>query len=178
LLDLVQIGKKLTDERLKKQMTQEELAETLYVSHQAVSKWERGISLPSVDNLVFLTDLYRIPLEELLCMEAPSLDKNLDRLFEEHDRSFVIHESTLGRLKGIKLEDIIHKLSEKERKYALYLLIENERRVDEDLWPRLSLDERQMLIHRYQEGRVKLHLEDLGCLMTPHEKRRMKEKKH
>ena len=47
-------------------MTQEFVAETIGVSRQAVSKWEKGDSDPSTSNLFALAKLYGISVEELL----------------------------------------------------------------------------------------------------------------
>ena len=48
------------------QMTQEFVAESLGVSRQAVSKWERGAADPSTSNLLALAKLFGVPAEELL----------------------------------------------------------------------------------------------------------------
>ena len=47
-------------------MTQEQLADKIHVSHQTISKWENGINIPSIDNLLILSDLYNISLDELI----------------------------------------------------------------------------------------------------------------
>ncbi|MFK4566505.1 helix-turn-helix domain-containing protein [Enterococcus sp. UD-01] len=46
--------------------TQEKIAQKLFISTQAVSKWENGSSVPSIDNLLALSDLYGISLDELV----------------------------------------------------------------------------------------------------------------
>lgn len=46
MLDLTAISKQIKDARTKVNMTQDQLAEKLYVTKQAVSNWERGINLP------------------------------------------------------------------------------------------------------------------------------------
>lgn len=60
------LGEVLTQHRTQCKMTQEFVAETLGVSRQAVSKWERGISDPSTTNLMALAKLYDVTAEELL----------------------------------------------------------------------------------------------------------------
>lgn len=52
--------------RIKNNMTQEQLADKIHVSHQTISKWEQGINTPSIDNLLILSDLYNISLDELI----------------------------------------------------------------------------------------------------------------
>ncbi len=60
------LGDAIKEHRIRCKMTQEFVAETLYVSRQAVSKWENGISDPSTSNLIALSKLYGISAEELL----------------------------------------------------------------------------------------------------------------
>ena len=52
--------------RKQKGYSQEQLAERLNVSRQAVSKWENGVSDPSTSNLLALAKLYGISAEDLL----------------------------------------------------------------------------------------------------------------
>lgn len=62
----VSLGETIKANRLRCQMTQEFVAETIGVSRQAVSKWESGASDPSTSNLVALAKLFGISPEELL----------------------------------------------------------------------------------------------------------------
>lgn len=59
-------NEKLLSLRKEKGLSQLELAEALNVSRQAVSRWEVGASVPSMDNLAALSRLYGVPLEDLL----------------------------------------------------------------------------------------------------------------
>ncbi|MGM7268126.1 helix-turn-helix domain-containing protein [Erysipelothrix rhusiopathiae] len=52
--------------RTEQKMSQDMLAEKLNISRQSISKWERGESLPSIDNLVRLSEILGIPLDELV----------------------------------------------------------------------------------------------------------------
>ena len=60
------LGEALKGNRIRCQMTQEFVAETLGVSRQSVSKWENGSSDPNTSNLIALAKLYKISPEELL----------------------------------------------------------------------------------------------------------------
>ena len=60
------LGEALKENRIRCQMTQEFVAETLGVSRQAVSKWESGASDPSTSNLLALAKLFGIDAKELL----------------------------------------------------------------------------------------------------------------
>lgn len=52
-------------------LSQEDLAERLGVSRQAISKWERAESSPDTDNLIALAQLYGVSLDELLGLQLP-----------------------------------------------------------------------------------------------------------
>ena len=60
------LGEVLRRYRTERNMTQEFVAESLGISRQAVSKWEKGVSDPSTSNLLALAKLFGISAEELL----------------------------------------------------------------------------------------------------------------
>ena len=60
------LGEALKQRRTEKGLTQEQLAEQLGVSRQAVSKWEKGLSEPSTANLLALAKLYGVSVDALL----------------------------------------------------------------------------------------------------------------
>ena len=62
----MELSQKLKELRKKQGLTQLELAESLFVSRQAISGWEAGTSRPSTENLQSLSRLFNIPLETLL----------------------------------------------------------------------------------------------------------------
>ena len=57
---------KLIDLRKKYGMSQEELADRLGVSRQAISRWELGSTLPDAPNLLKLSDLFGVSIDYLL----------------------------------------------------------------------------------------------------------------
>ena len=60
------LGERLTELRKKMNLSQEEVAEKLYVTRQTVSKWELDQSTPDFDKIVPICKLYNITSEELL----------------------------------------------------------------------------------------------------------------
>lgn len=54
------LAEKLVALRKQKGLTQMDLAEQLNVSRQAISRWEVGAAVPSIDNLRILSDIYEI----------------------------------------------------------------------------------------------------------------------
>lgn len=62
----MKIGDQLKKARLDKNMTQEEVAEKIFVSRQSISNWENNKTYPDIGNIIALSDLYGISLDELL----------------------------------------------------------------------------------------------------------------
>ena len=60
------IGEKIREYRQKKGLTQDALAAELYVSAQAVSKWENGQTMPDISILLPLSRVLEIGVNELL----------------------------------------------------------------------------------------------------------------
>ena len=65
------IAKNITDLRLAKGLTQLELAEQLHYSDKAVSKWERGESVPEISTLMAIADLFGVTLDHLVNEHSP-----------------------------------------------------------------------------------------------------------
>ena len=57
------IGEKIKNKRKELNLTQEYLAKELNISRQAVSKWEKGLSEPSMDNLVKLSGIFGVDID-------------------------------------------------------------------------------------------------------------------
>ena len=62
----MELSEKLQELRKQKGLTQEELAEILYVSRTAVSKWESGRGYPNIDSLKAISKLFSVTIDELL----------------------------------------------------------------------------------------------------------------
>lgn len=60
------IGKNIKKVRSEKEMTQEQLAERLHVTRQAVSNWETGKTQPDIEILTKMAECFEIPVEELI----------------------------------------------------------------------------------------------------------------
>lgn len=65
----MEFNEKLQELRKKKGLTQEELAETLYVSRTAISKWESGRGYPSIDSLKDISKFFSVSIDDLLSGE-------------------------------------------------------------------------------------------------------------
>lgn len=65
------IAKRLQELRKKAGYSQEQLAEMLGISRQAISKWESGQGKPDIDNLTKLTEIYAVSADYLLSGHKP-----------------------------------------------------------------------------------------------------------
>lgn len=71
-------------------MTQTEVAEALHISYQAVSKWERGESLPDITLLPRIAELFQISIDKLLgdsyaikAEEPVEIDQGMDEAVQQ-----------------------------------------------------------------------------------------------
>ena len=62
----VELNEKLQQLRIKNGLTQQQLADKLYVSRAAVSKWESGRGYPSIDSLKLIADFFSTTVDELI----------------------------------------------------------------------------------------------------------------
>ena len=65
----MEFGEKLQELRKNRDMTQEELAEALFVSRTAISKWESGRGYPSIDSLKEISAFFLVSIDDLLSGE-------------------------------------------------------------------------------------------------------------
>lgn len=131
MLDCVKIGKKIHDLRIKQNFNQEELANVLYVSRQAISKWEIGETMPSIDNVVELSKIFNISVEELLCLNE-KIELNENDIFYGHDRMFIIQKICSQELK-VNISDIFYQLSNEERMMVLNAILNKQGYIDIEL---------------------------------------------
>ena len=74
-------GDKLKQYRLNEGLSQEQLAEKIGVSRQAITKWETKRGLPDVENMVILAEVFKLTLDELV-LEEVKKQENKPMIFE------------------------------------------------------------------------------------------------
>jgi transcriptional regulator with XRE-family HTH domain len=112
----IEIADRLAKLRKEKGYSQEQLADALGISRQAVSKWERAEASPDTDNLICLAKLYGVSLDTLLKTEQPAEEIAADKK-EETAEEEKEEDSQDG-----KEEDEDNKLSKGEIIYAEQVL--------------------------------------------------------
>ena len=81
-MDNNKIAMFLTNLREEKHLTQEQLGKEIFIGREGISKWERGVSIPSTEMLVKLSEFYNISVNEILCGERKNEKnkKKIDRI--------------------------------------------------------------------------------------------------
>lgn len=62
----MELGKQIKMYRLENKLSQEELADRIYVSRQTISNWENDKSYPDINSLVLLSEVFKISLDRLI----------------------------------------------------------------------------------------------------------------
>lgn len=105
------LGKRITTNRKRLGLTQDQLAEKLGITAQAVSKWENDLSCPDISTLPHLADIFGITTDELLGREAPVkiCDTEIVHNIDDTGTGFT-YDSDSGKMdlhwEGLKLEGI------------------------------------------------------------------------
>ncbi len=69
------IGEKIQFYRKKIGLSQEELGQKMFVSRQTVSLWEMDKTLPTIDNLIRLKEIFSISVDDILSECEPTVEK-------------------------------------------------------------------------------------------------------
>lgn len=146
MLDVVKIGQQLKLLRLNQNLSQEEVATAIYVTRQAVSSWEMGISLPAIDSLIALVKIYHASVEEMLCLDEEIIVG--ENIFDGHSRPFIIKMIIEGKIK-VDLVEVFYQFSKNERYTIIRAVNENKIQIDRELFSEvLTKDERALLIRK------------------------------
>jgi len=114
LIDFVKVGANISKLRRDMGLSQEELADLLFVTRQALSKWERGQSVPSIDTLLSLSKIFGTTFEDILSLgERDDISAGGD-IFEGKDRAYVINGIVRGQIK-VDLCEALGQMTPKER---------------------------------------------------------------
>ena len=79
----MELGKKIKQLRFKASLTQEQLAESVGVSAQAVSKWENGVAMPDISLLPKLSEIFGVSIDDLFDL---TVEQRLSRIENRMDR--------------------------------------------------------------------------------------------
>ena len=77
-IELEATGERISKLMQKNKMRAKDLADFLGISVQSISKWCHGVTLPSMDNLVILAELFHVSIEEILVLRH-QLEKDAEQ---------------------------------------------------------------------------------------------------
>ena len=110
-MDQIKIGKFISEKRKEKGITQSELAEKLYITDRAISKWENGVCLPDASNIVELCKILDITVNDLFSGEIVDMKDNekkleenlleMTKIKEQRDKELLTLEIFIGVLVSI-----------------------------------------------------------------------------
>jgi len=97
------LGELICELRKSKGLTQKELASLLYVTDKAVSRWERGHSLPEIDKLVLISEIFDTNLNDLVTLRTGSAP-NSEELVKDMIKKFSeANKKNAEKIKAISL---------------------------------------------------------------------------
>ena len=104
--------------------TQEQVAEKLGVSRQAVAKWERGESVPDIENVIALADMYEVTVDSLVRNMTSLSDKRSDKkhmfgITRVNDKGQITLPKKCREVFGINTGDAILILADEDKGIAL-----------------------------------------------------------
>ena len=108
----MEFNNKLYELRKQKRFSQEELANRLNVSRQTISKWEVGESTPDMENLVAISELFEISLDELVLNKVPeeadtSAQVVKSEFYSDIKENVLTDENRKKAKKGLKIAAIV-----------------------------------------------------------------------
>ena len=114
-MDSMKIGQYLAELRKYYKITQDDLANHLSVSRQAVSRWETGASIPAIEVLLKLSELYGITINDILEADISKIKYQKEIVFpgreEKNRKIFVIGCGRWGSFIAWYLDRIGHEVS-------------------------------------------------------------------
>ena len=146
MLNLEIIGSKITKLRKNLNLTQLELAQKIFVTPQAVSKWEKGKSVPSIEVLIELTKLFNVSIDFLLD-NTEILDDDYKSIFKYYSRAAALNKFIYCKSPNNDVKKIFYLLEDSERELIINMIISNSLDIDlAQIWPYLTDFERKFIL--------------------------------
>ena len=123
----MEFNEKLQQLRKQKALTQEELAQRLYVSRTAISKWESGRGCPNIDSLKAISEFFGVSIDELLsgdellCIAEENIRQN-----KKHVRDLILGLLDCSVILLLFLPFLGEKTADTVRAVSLINLVETE----------------------------------------------------
>jgi transcriptional regulator with XRE-family HTH domain len=169
MLNLVMIGQRIADRRKALGMTQEDLAERLNVTRQAVSKYEIGKNVPAIDILVTLTNVLGMSIDEIL-MDADLAEDAYEERLMQYPRQAVIRDFLASEDLSSSFKNVFFRLHSEERQEIIRRLVSGALSADiRQVWPYLDTSERTYVLANILSGKTPFHPDDLRGMLSREE---------
>lgn len=155
MLDYIKVGNKIQSLRQERKLSQEDLSQQLYITRQALSRYETGLSLPPINTLIELSKILNVSFETILCLDEP-LEINPDNIFEGNNREFIISRIINNEIE-VKLSDVFYQFSPSERWIVLKAIKEKRMKLTDihDLYVKLTYVEQKYLGGKITTWKIK-----------------------
>ena len=101
-------GENMVYLRKKMQITQEELAEKMYVSRQTISRWETDQVLPDIDTIVKLCDMFNCDMDTLVRGDVSKSNNEKKTELNQNENALEINNEKISKMKkDHKIKDAI-----------------------------------------------------------------------
>lgn len=74
----MELGKQIKKYRTDKQLSQEQLAERIFVSRQTISNWENNRNYPDIKSLLLLSEIFEVSLDNLIKGDLEKMKKQIN----------------------------------------------------------------------------------------------------
>ena len=94
-MDFMKLGNQIKYYRSKKELSQEELAERVYVTRQSISNWENNKNYPDINSIVLLSEVFEISIDNLIKGDLEKMKKEIN---SEEVKKLNFYASMMGIL--------------------------------------------------------------------------------
>ncbi len=109
------LSEKIYRLRTEHSMSQEQLADRLEVSRQSVSKWETGTSVPDLDKLIKICDIFSVSLDEITGRTAKNVEKN-----NPESSAAPASDDVTVMINDVEMSSEVHQIESAETETARY----------------------------------------------------------
>lgn len=96
----MEVGEKIRSLRAELGITQEALAERVYVTRQTISNWENGKTFPDIESLLLLSDVFGVPVDAIVKGGMSAME---ERASQEQARRFREDSATYGVMLAVSV---------------------------------------------------------------------------
>lgn len=95
------LGKQMVQLRKEYNLSQEDLAEKIFVSRQSISNWERGKSYPDIESLLLLSNIFNVSLDYLVTGDVDMMKREMKKKRWDRDTYLMIVFLLLTIISGV-----------------------------------------------------------------------------